>query len=110
MGGFLTLVRRYRVGHMGDPGSIHDSWLGSGGADVGEQCIYECLLPAMPTTISRIRRGLDRVLIRQGVGSGRRADIALVLSEAAANVVVHAYFGRGPGPLYASAQLPGRTL
>jgi serine/threonine-protein kinase RsbW len=95
---------------MGDGASIHDSWRGLGSVAVGEQRIYECLLPAMPTSVPRMRRDLDRVLAQQGVAEERRADVALVLTEAAGNVVVHAYGPRRPGPLYASAQLPGQTL
>ena len=95
---------------MGDLVSIHDSWRGSGGADVGVRCIYESLLPAMSSSVSRMRWDLDRALAHHGVASTRRADIALVLTEAADNVVVHAYRAGRPGPLYASAQLPGQTL
>jgi anti-sigma regulatory factor (Ser/Thr protein kinase) len=77
---------------------------------VGERRIYEALLPAVPGSVSRIRWDLDRVLSREGVARQRREDIALVLTEAAANVVVHAYVGRPPGPLYASGQLTGQAL
>jgi anti-sigma regulatory factor (Ser/Thr protein kinase) len=95
---------------MGDPRPTLDSRSAPRDVDGGERCIYESLLPAVPTSVSRIRQGLDRALTDRSVSRERRADIALVVTEAATNVVVHAYVPRRPGPLYVSAQLPEQTL
>jgi anti-sigma regulatory factor (Ser/Thr protein kinase) len=57
-----------------------------------------------------MRRELIDVLHRNEVAPARRAGIALVFHEAAANVVVHAYPAERVGPLYASAALTGRGL
>ena len=49
-------------------------------------------------------------LEREQVPVGRRADIVLFAGEASTNVVVHAYVGTSPGPLYAAAMLADRDL
>jgi anti-sigma regulatory factor (Ser/Thr protein kinase) len=75
-----------------------------------ERLVYERALPAVPIAVGWMRRELDRVLERMGVGGERRHDVSLVLSEAAANVVVHAYSGTPPGLLYALAVVSGGDL
>jgi hypothetical protein len=49
-------------------------------------------------------------LERERVGADRRADIAVFISQACSNVVVYAYVGTSPGPLYAAATLADRDL
>jgi serine/threonine-protein kinase RsbW/stage II sporulation protein AB (anti-sigma F factor) len=78
--------------------------------DVDADLIYERLLPAAAANVGQIRRELADVLRCLNVGSGRLDDIALVVTEAATNVVLHAYVDRVRGPLYAAAALCGRTL
>jgi serine/threonine-protein kinase RsbW len=69
------------------------------------------VLPAVPTAVGQLRRELDAALARIDVSSVRRHDVALVVTEAAANVVVHAYPGAArPGLVYALAALTGPTL
>jgi serine/threonine-protein kinase RsbW/stage II sporulation protein AB (anti-sigma F factor) len=72
--------------------------------------VYERIAPAVPGSVGRVRGELGDVLARLHVGRDRRADIALVVSEAATNVVMHAYVERTCGPLYAAATLVGRQL
>src|SRR3954469_20844332 len=80
-------------------------------ADAGAALVYERVLPAVPTAVGSIRRELDAALARIEVPPLRRHDVALVLTEAAANVVVHAYGDvPTPGPLYALAAMTGPNL
>jgi anti-sigma regulatory factor (Ser/Thr protein kinase) len=71
---------------------------------------YERLLPSLPLCVSRVRMELDAALVLLDVAGLRRADVALVVTEAATNVVLHAYRTGAAGPLYATARLSGRTL
>jgi serine/threonine-protein kinase RsbW len=73
--------------------------------------VYERVLPAVPTAVGQLRRELDAALARLAVPQMRRHDVALVLTEAAANVVVHAYPGAArPGLVYTLAALNGPAL
>jgi anti-sigma regulatory factor (Ser/Thr protein kinase) len=72
--------------------------------------LYERLLPAVPDSVPLIRHELQAVLARDRLAAHRVADIGLLLSEAATNVVLHAYRDGPPGPLYVSATLRGRAL
>ena len=79
-------------------------------AAVADRLIYESFLPALPVTVSRMRRRLSRALARHGVVPARRGDIVLVLAEAATNVVLHAYDDGDRGAIYANAAASGRAL
>jgi serine/threonine-protein kinase RsbW/stage II sporulation protein AB (anti-sigma F factor) len=72
--------------------------------------IYERVLRAFADSVPRIRRELSEALARHDVAADRRADIALFISEAATNAVLHAYRDTPPGPLYAAAALSGDSL
>lgn len=72
--------------------------------------VYEAVLPALPLTVGRIRGELDDALIMLEVEADRRADVALAVTEATTNVVLHAYGCAVSGPLYAAAALSGRSL
>jgi anti-sigma regulatory factor (Ser/Thr protein kinase) len=72
--------------------------------------IYERIAPATPASVGRIRRELAEMLDGVKVATDRLDDIALVVTEAATNVVVHAYLDTSGGPLYAAATLCGHTL
>jgi anti-sigma regulatory factor (Ser/Thr protein kinase) len=67
-------------------------------------------LPALPISVTEMRRELAAALAQRGVARGRREDIALVVTEAATNVVAHAYPADHPGPLYLRAALIGQAL
>ena len=72
--------------------------------------VYERVLPAFAVSVARIRGELRMVLERESESADRRGDAVLFVSEASTNVVVHAYVGTSPGPLYAAATLAGRDL
>jgi len=72
--------------------------------------IYERRLPATPDVLRQVRRELHDALERHGVPGAERSDIALAVTEAATNVVVHAYGCLASGPLYAAAALSGRSV
>src|SRR4051812_11326446 len=62
--------------------------------------VYEAILPALPLCVGQIRRELDEALAGLDVSATRRRDIALAVTEAATNTVLHAYAGQRPGPIY----------
>ena len=72
--------------------------------------IYERVLPAVADSVARIRRELIETLARQGLATDRHDDIAVVVSEAATNTVLHAYRDPPPGPLYAAVTLGDDSL
>jgi serine/threonine-protein kinase RsbW len=82
------------------PGAIDDPGL----------LIYERVLPALAGSVARIRSELMQTLALHDLAADRRADIALVVSEATTNAVLHAYGDTTPGPLYVAATLGGESL
>lgn len=72
--------------------------------------IYERVLPAIPASVGRVRSELLESLTWHQLAADRHADIALMVSEAATNAVLHAYLDTGPGPLYVAATLGGDAL
>jgi serine/threonine-protein kinase RsbW len=57
-------------------------------------------LPAQPKNVSVVRQEVADHAEKLGMGGPRIADLKTVVSEACANVVLHAYEGRPePGPL-----------
>jgi serine/threonine-protein kinase RsbW len=75
-----------------------------------QRLVYERALPAVPIAVGRMRHEVDAALGRLDVPRVRRHDVALVLSEAAANVVVHAYADTTPGLLYTLLAMSGPNL
>ncbi|MEZ5729055.1 MAG: response regulator [Burkholderiaceae bacterium] len=68
------------------------------------------VLPAVPASLSRFKAALDRLCEQAGVSADIRADLQVVLDEACANVIEHAYAGRAPGPLRVTLRhLPAQT-
>lgn len=78
--------------------------------EVDADVIYERLLPAVAASVGQIRRELADVLRSLNIATDRLDDIALVVTEAATNVALHAYVDRISGPLYAAAALSGSSL
>jgi serine/threonine-protein kinase RsbW len=56
---------------------------------------YEQVLPASPSSVPRLRHGVTRFAGRAGASDRLRRKMALAVSEACTNAVVHAY-RRGP--------------
>jgi len=81
-----------------------------GESPIPELPLYERLLPAVASSVTRVRAELNDALTQWGVAPERLSDVALLITEAATNVVVHAYSAIAPGPLYATAVLRGHTL
>jgi serine/threonine-protein kinase RsbW/stage II sporulation protein AB (anti-sigma F factor) len=75
-----------------------------------EVVIYERVLPAVPAAVGRIRGELDHALACLDVAPTRRQDIALAVTEAVTNVVLHAYLNMQTGPLYVAASALERSL
>jgi len=61
-------------------------------------------LPAVPESVGTIRRKAREVAERCGADDRMASDITLAISEAATNVVVHAYQEAGPGTLALAAE------
>jgi anti-sigma regulatory factor (Ser/Thr protein kinase) len=80
------------------------------GIELGGVVVYERIVPATAAILATLRGELGQVLARLNVPAARRADIALVVTEAATNAVLHAYHARVSGPLYAAATLSGDTV
>ena len=73
--------------------------------------VYERTLPATARSVSQLRHGAQDALGRYRPDPQVAEQVALALSEAIANVVVHAYRDRGqPGPVRAAVRLHGRCL
>jgi anti-sigma regulatory factor (Ser/Thr protein kinase) len=80
------------------------------GASTIETLVYERAVPATPASVALVRNELDGALERAEVEPERRYDIALVMSEAASNAVLHAYTPDVPGLLFVDAALTSGNL
>jgi anti-sigma regulatory factor (Ser/Thr protein kinase) len=61
-------------------------------------------VPAVPTEVATVRHAVVAAAAAHGISDGPREDIALAVSEACSNVVVHAYRHEvTPGPLAVDA-------
>ena len=63
------------------------------------------VLPAEPESVGEARRLVREFAAMHGAAGEALAAIELAVSEAAANVVVHAYDGDGPGALRVEADV-----
>jgi serine/threonine-protein kinase RsbW len=88
---------------------------GVGPGQAGDQCwrmgvlheVYEATADAVPAA----RHAVTAYARRTGVADGRLTDIALAVSEACSNVVVHAYPHRAePGRMEVTARRPDDVL
>jgi anti-sigma regulatory factor (Ser/Thr protein kinase) len=66
--------------------------------------------PACSDEVARIRAAIGALGRRAGLDADRLADVALAVSEACANAVVHAYADREPGVLRATADITSNGL
>jgi serine/threonine-protein kinase RsbW/stage II sporulation protein AB (anti-sigma F factor) len=66
--------------------------------------MMELALTALPAQVSIARRAVGDLAIVAGLDDDQRASVALAISEACSNVVVHAYAGTDPGELRVWAQ------
>lgn len=65
---------------------------------------------AEPRAVPRARASVTAFAREAGASPDVVDDIRLAVSEAATNVVLHAYLGSAPGPLGVRASLEGRRL
>lgn len=65
----------------------------------------EAVCPARPTQISAIRRAVSDVAHRLGACQTTRTRVELAVTEAATNVVLHAYRDAGVGQIHVRAGL-----
>jgi anti-sigma regulatory factor (Ser/Thr protein kinase) len=75
-----------------------------------ERLVYERALPAAPDSVVMVRHELDAALRRAEVDATRRDEIARVMTEAATNVVLHAYPPFAPGLLFIDAAITRTNL
>jgi len=67
--------------------------------------------PANPASVAALRRAVDDYAASGGVDERRREDIALAISEAVSNAVMHAYVGRDePGEVRVDAWVDDGAL
>ena len=68
-------------------------------------------LPASSQSVGRLRRAVAEFAGSSGASDDQCAAIALAVSEALSNVVVHAYVGYDqPGAMAVDAQIEARSL
>jgi len=75
-----------------------------------ERLLYERAVLSVPDSVVTLRRELGAAHAHDGVDETRRYDIALVLTEAAGNAVLHAYPPQMPGLLFVDCGVTGRNL
>ena len=64
---------------------------------------YEGSYPAVPVAIGAIRGDMIEVARRCGLNEQAISDVALAVSEAATNAIVHAYGGEEDGEIHVAA-------
>jgi serine/threonine-protein kinase RsbW len=76
----------------------------------GDTQLHEWV-PARPESIAPLRRAVVRLAAGNGASAPQRDDIALAVSEALANAVLHAYVGHDrPGVVAVDARMHERSL
>jgi serine/threonine-protein kinase RsbW len=74
------------------------------GRDIHDPARVRLRVPAVPTQVATARHAVVAAAAAHGIAGRPREDIALAVSEACANVVMHAYRHEAtPGPLAVDA-------
>jgi anti-sigma regulatory factor (Ser/Thr protein kinase) len=68
------------------------------------------VLTAIPEQVSLARHAVTRLATAAGLDDDLRAGVALAVSEACSNVVIHAYAGTDPGELHVRAEATAGRL
>jgi serine/threonine-protein kinase RsbW len=77
----------------------------------GSRPVIELELSAEPESIAAARGAVVALAREDHLSEAAISDVALAVSEAASNVVMHAYRdAQGPGPLLVRAELMGEAL
>jgi serine/threonine-protein kinase RsbW len=80
-----------------------------GAAGIGREPALRLRVEAVAAEVATVRHAVVALAEARGIASELREDIALAVSEACTNVVMHAYRDRhGPGPLTVEAYLADR--
>lgn len=66
--------------------------------------------PAVARSVPEVRAAVTALAVAAAATAAAVDDIRLAVSEAATNVVVHAYVDGPPGPLHVDASVTGRRL
>jgi anti-sigma regulatory factor (Ser/Thr protein kinase) len=78
------------------------------GRHIHDPATVRLRVPAVPTEVATARHAVVAAATAHGIGGRPREDIALAVSEACANVVMHAYrHEAAPGPLAVDAYREG---
>lgn len=67
-------------------------------------------LPAVPSSVSELRRNAEAFATAAGAGGEMAFAVALAVSETVTNAVVHAYVGREPGPVTVRCRAEGERV
>ena len=70
----------------------------------------ELKLPAVPDSLSTVRRALERWLQEAGASSQEIADLVVACGEACTNVTEHAYGSQAPGEMVVTATRTGGSV
>jgi anti-sigma regulatory factor (Ser/Thr protein kinase) len=91
---------RARVRPVG-PSRVRVAMTRATGGDASSGVDLQIRARAVATEVARIRRAVRAAAGASGMPGGDRDDVALAVSEACSNVVVHAYVDAAvPGPLF----------
>ena len=66
--------------------------------------------PALPASVARARAAVGAAAAEAGIGDGLVHNLKVAVSEAATNVVIHAYVDRDPGPFEVRMHIDGEQI
>ena len=79
------------------------------GEPAGTALLRACY-PAVRGSVPRVRQELAHIAASVGASETETDSVRVAVSEAATNVVMHAYDGTGPGEIHVTAAFHDRTL
>jgi anti-sigma regulatory factor (Ser/Thr protein kinase) len=90
----------------------HDGFLKAAAmAGCGQNGRWEWLVLAVPKSVGILRTGIAALAARHGADADRQGDVALAVSEAMSNAVIHGFIDSSPGALHVIAEHhPGRLI
>jgi anti-sigma regulatory factor (Ser/Thr protein kinase) len=83
---------------------------GKGGSSAASDAVISVAAPAVPSTVPEMRRLVVSFAERLGAEEAVLQDIARAVTEAVANVVIHAYTADSPGLVHVLADVEGDAL
>jgi anti-sigma regulatory factor (Ser/Thr protein kinase) len=80
-------------------------------AGPGQNGRWERLVLAVPKSVGILRTGIVAFAAEHGADAGQQGDVALAVSEAMSNAVIHGFIDSSPGELHVIAEHhPGRLV